>query len=137
MAKNVELPAGLEITVVEGLIYLRGRGPQKELLRLADADNHQVCVVLEKYGTSLFTYFPNYIEFLKYYENFKDKRCFYTIDRSSTVESDTSLFHFDIEWYCDNPDPSYSSRLGKIRSAIQLSLPCDEEIEIVHEHLSR
>ena len=137
MAKKVNLPSGLKIVVVEGLRYILGLGSQKELFRLADGDNHKVCVVLEKYKTRLFTSFSNYNEFLNYYENFKGQRCFYTIDRSISVESDTSLLHFDIEWYCEKPDRSYSSKLAKIRKAIQSSLPCDKEVEIVHEHLSR
>ena len=47
--------------------YLFGVGAQNEMFRLADAEGHKVCMVLQAYGTRNFTSFQNYNEFLDYY----------------------------------------------------------------------
>ena len=114
MAKKVILPPGISTTVVEGLRFLIGRGSQAELFSLADKEGHRVCIALEKYGTRIFTSFEGYREFVDFYLKYRGKRCFYTIDRSSTSKVDNSLLHFDIEWYTDEPDKTYAAKIAKI-----------------------
>ena len=71
MAKKVILPACIDTIVVEGVRFIRRIGSQVELFRLADKESHQVCIVLEIYGTRLFTSFENDQEFLNFYLKFK------------------------------------------------------------------
>ena len=67
------------------------------MFRLADLEDHHVFIALELYRTRVFTSFGNYAEFLDYYEKFRGHRCFYSIDRSSTIDGEKSLLHLDIE----------------------------------------
>ena len=117
--------------------YLCGVGAQNEMFRLADAEGHKVSIVLQAYGTRNFTSFQNYNEFLDYYLSFRGHRCFYSIDRSYTVDSDNSLLHLDIEWYSEKPDETYASRIAIICSAVKASLPSNNGVEVLHENLSR
>lgn len=117
--------------------YLYGVGAQNEMFRLADAEGHKVCMVLQAYGTRNFTSFQNYNEFLDYYLSFRGQRCFYSIDRSYTVDSENSLLHLDIEWYSEKPDETYSSRIAIICSAVKASLPSSNGVQVLHDDLSR
>ena len=51
----MKLPTDLSAEVGTSILgeqrYLKGRGAQAELFRLADRDKHKVCISLEIYGT--------------------------------------------------------------------------------------
>ena len=136
------LAEGVTSTIVGEHRYLRGIGAQAEMFRLADIEGHKVSIALEIFGTRgtrQFTSFLNYNTFLNYYETFEGQRCFYTIDRSYSVVSATSLLHMDIEWYSEDegPDNQYEEKIELIVAAVRTSLPGDKHVEVLHEDLSR
>lgn len=133
------LAKGVTSTIVGAHRYLGGIGAQTEMFRLADIERHKVCIALEIYGTRYFTSFLNYDTFLNYYETFQGHRCFYTIDRSNSVASATSLLHMDIEWYSEDEGPGtqYEEKIELIVAAVRKCRPGDKYIEVLHEDLSR
>ena len=132
-----DLANGVGSTTIGEQRYLYGVGAQAELFRLADLDGHRVSIALEINGTRQFTSFLDYNTFLDYYETFKGQRCFYTIDRSYSVEAENSLLHMDVEQYSEEPDKEYNEKMDLIFDAVRKSLPGGNYVEVLHEDLSR
>ena len=90
---------------------------QKWTFDIAEKRNHKVCIIL-LWGTSrLYSSFPNAHEFWNYYSRFQGRRCFYWINRSYEIDEETSILHFDIEWYTKKEDPSALEKLRLIKTA--------------------
>ena len=134
-----QLPAGLATTIIEWHPFWyskkKGSGPQRFVFRRADNLRHRVCIVLENYGRRLYSSFTDAQNFWAYYSRFQGKRCFYWINRSFKVPSESSLLHFDLEWYTPLRDPKASEKLDTICTAINCALP--SPVRILRENLSR
>ena len=103
----------------------KGKRVQKWVLQRADSRNHKVCVALEWNGKRIFTSFPDAPTFWKYYASFKGRRCFYWINRSFELPTETSLLYFDVEWYSatTSDDPTTGERLRILKNAVNACLP--------------
>ena len=91
--------------------------------------------MLENYGRRLYSSFTDAQNFWAYYSRFQGKRCFYWINRSFKVPIESSLLHFDLEWYTPLRDPKASEKLDTICTAINCALP--SPVRILRENLSR
>ena len=133
------LPAGLQKMMIEGYPFwyskAKNSGPQKFVFQRADTIDHRVCIVLENWGRRLYSSFANVQHFWSYYSSFKGERCFYWLNRSFELPNESSLLHFDVEWYTPTFDPKASEKLNCICNAINSALP--SPVRILREKLSR
>ena len=60
---------------------------------------------------------------------------FYWINRSFEVPTESSLLHFDLEWYTPSRDPTAHEKVDAICSVINSNLPTP--VKILREDLSR
>ena len=141
MVKKRILPNLLLIgeTIVAGHKYWfskqKGSGLQQFVFNQADKLKHGVFVVLQHLDRRLFTSFSDAAIFWDYYSKFKGKRCFYWINRSFEMSKESSLLHFDIEWWTDSRDTHAKAKLFAIRKSFNTALP--QNVQILEEDLSR
>jgi hypothetical protein len=97
--------------------------------------NHTVYIVLEHDRHRLYSSFLNADAFWVYYNAFPGPRCFYWINRSFEVSSESSLLYLDLEWYTHGPDPEAEDKVDAISRAVTSCLP--KSCEVLREGLSR
>ena len=133
------LTPGLVKTIIEWHPFWFSKqkesGPQRFVFKRADNLGHRVCVVLENRGRRLYGSFRDAEHFWAYYSKFEGKRCFYWINRSFEVSTESSLLHFDLEWYTPSRDPTANEKVDAICSVINSNLPTP--VKILREDLSR
>ena len=111
------------------------KGQRHSVISRADSLGHRVCVILEHQGQRMYSSFRDRFQFWEYYKSYKGDRCFYWINRSFKLQKESSLLHFDIEWFSQTYNPKAHNKINLICNTIQTALA--RKVPLIKENLSR